>query len=139
MSLAHDFARIPTRALLVLCAAFCCGCYTLPSELEVTPFDGEHVAELSADQVVDLMIRSSFGREEILDLGVDLRDALALHGGAKIRNDKFTAAIFLVQDGFVFATVRGAEDLFFDLKDQPPPAEPPPETPRAPTARRDEE
>lgn len=139
MSRRHDSGLRPTRMLLLLLAVLDCGCYTLPSALEVTPFDGEQVAEMNADQVVDLMVRAHFGREEILELGVDLRDALALHGGARIRNDKFTAAIFLVQDGAVFVTVREGEDLFFELKDEPRPGEPPPETPSGPSTARKEE
>ena len=83
----------------------------------MVPFENERTAELSPDQVVDLMFAALFDRAQILALGVDLRNALALHGGARIRTKKYTAAIFLVQNGFIFATLRDGDDVTFDLEE----------------------
>ena len=108
-----------TAALCILGAGLVGGCAALPGFQSVAPFGNKDVAELSADQVVDLMRRAGFSDEEVLDLGVDLRNALAINGGARIRRGEQTRGIFVVHGGYVYAAVQGRGNIIFPLSPRP--------------------
>ncbi|MEW6744669.1 MAG: hypothetical protein AB1486_18085 [Planctomycetota bacterium] len=109
--------------MVCACLSSLSGCASTGGHLEVQPFQARAAAELSADEVVDVMLQAGFSTEEILELGSDLRNALAFEGGARIKEGEASRAIFLVDEGYVYVAVRGGRDVTFRLS--PPPTEKP--------------
>ena len=67
-------------------------------DARVAPLSNRDVIALSADDVVKLMRQAGFSDERILDLGTDLRNALAASGAAQIEVEDRVEAIFAVRD-----------------------------------------
>ena len=67
----------------------------------VRPLPNRGVAALDADAIVLVMQRAGFSDQQILDLGTDLRNTLAVQGAAQIRVGKKTEAIFAVHGHYV--------------------------------------
>ena len=59
--------------------------------------DNQDVIALSADQIIAVMRRAGFSDEQILDLGTDLRNSLAIAGAAQIEIGDRVEAIFAVR------------------------------------------
>ena len=70
---------------------------------------------LDPDDVVTVMRRAWFSDEQIEQLGLELRDALASYGAARIRSDNCTEALFLTDGHFIYVTVRGHEAFFYSV------------------------
>ena len=62
----------------------------------ITLPNNKDVIALSADNVVTLMRRAGFSDQQILDLGTDLRNALATEGAAQVQVKDKVEAIFAV-------------------------------------------
>jgi hypothetical protein len=81
-----------------------CGCSYLNLTAHtprVQPFANPQVVALEPEQVVALMRQAGFSDEGILKVGLDLRNALAIQGGAKVLLDGHTEALFVVHEGYV--------------------------------------
>lgn len=76
-------ARPRGRLLLGAVLLMVVGCAALGDCARLDPYPSRYRAELNADQVVDLMQQAGFTPEEILEIGADLRNALAIDGGAR--------------------------------------------------------
>ncbi|RBI83661.1 hypothetical protein DRV85_15055 [Rhodosalinus halophilus] len=68
----------------------------------VVPMTGRETVRISAQELVAAMARTGFTRQEILDHGPAIRNALAVQGGAEFRRDGNVAAIFSVMDGSLY-------------------------------------
>ena len=77
---------------------------------------------LDANAVVDIMRQSGFTTDEIIELGPDLRNCLAIHGAAKIRIDNTVEALFAVHPPYVHVCSRRRGSLIYkvDANDQTP-------------------
>ena len=123
MSQMHSHWIGSSAMLAVLLAGILTGgCSAIPGYLTVGPIANRDTAELDADQIVDLMRRADFSDKEILHLGTDLRNALAIEGSAKIRDGRQTRAIFVVQGKCVYAAVRNGRNLVHPLAPPSPAA-----------------
>jgi hypothetical protein len=72
----------------------------------VVPITASETARLSARDVFVAMSRTGFSRQDILDHGPALRNALSMKGGAEVRRDGRVAAIFSIMDGNLYVVSR---------------------------------
>lgn len=68
----------------------------------VAPIPSRETASVSADDLVVTMIQTGFSDEDILEFGPAVRNALATHGGAEVRDGGNVTAIFSVFDGNLY-------------------------------------
>lgn len=69
--------------------------------LRIEPLSNQEVADLSPDDVVRIAWQIGFTNQQVIDLGLDLRNALALSGGAQVLYKDKTEALLRVQGGYV--------------------------------------
>jgi len=101
-------------ALLTLSAAALAGCEQ-PDQMRVISVANRDIAPLQADDVVVTMRSAGFTDQEILDLGPDVRNALASTGAAMIRMGDKVGAIFAVDGNFLHVTTRRRGSFIYDL------------------------
>ena len=84
--------RKVTGLFVMVCALVAlggCSRSSLPTRgTEVVAVPNRQVVELNSDDVVRIMLRSGFSDAAVLELGTDLRNALAVQGSARIRIGK---------------------------------------------------
>jgi hypothetical protein len=97
--------------LVALCVVGCA-----QTRLNVIPLSNQYVAALSADDIVQLMRRAGFSNEQILELGTDLRNGLALSGAAQLKVGDKVEAIFAVHGDYVYITTRLRGSFIYDVK-----------------------
>ena len=73
-------------------------------EETVTPITVGEAGAVSALELAEAMLRAGFSREEILEHGPAIRNALATSGGAQVRRGRFVAALFSIADGKLFVS-----------------------------------
>lgn len=74
------------------------------------------VAGLSADDTVRVMRRAGLADRQILELGTELRNALASSGAANVRVGNKVEAIFAVDGDCLHASSRTRGSFIYDLK-----------------------
>ncbi len=94
-----------SRVILLLLMLSLLGCAlgvrhddTRAINARVVSLSNQDVIALTADDIVKVMRRAGFSDERILDLGTDLRNALAASGAAQIEVANTVEAIFAVRD-----------------------------------------
>jgi hypothetical protein len=88
--------------VMLLAVLILTGCQS--SGQYVESFDGgREKMELDAYDIVLTMRQAGFNDEQILKHGPSLRNALAIKGAARIFGDQSTQAIFMIQDGEIYA------------------------------------
>ncbi len=92
---------IVTLLLVVLCVVGC-----THTRFDVIPLSNQDAVTLSADDIMQLMRQAGFSDEQILELGTDLRNGLALSGAAQLKLGDKVEAIFAVQGNRVYVTTR---------------------------------
>lgn len=105
-----------TLRILLCFMAGCASTRANKSEFAVIPISNQHVAQLSADDVVRVMRRAGFSDEQIIELGTQLRDGLLRSGAVQISRNKIVESIFAVKDNkvHIFARLRG--NFIYDLQ-----------------------
>ena len=106
-----------TAVLVAFAALFSSGCggsLFVDSGVEALP--NRDVTALTADDIVCVMTRAGFTDEQILDLGTDVRNALATTGCARIRVGRKVEALFAVVGDCLHVTSRRRGHFIFDLK-----------------------
>lgn len=93
------------------------GCATNP-DAQVVVLNNQQVVALDADDVVRVMRRAGLSDRQILDLGTDLRNALASAGAAQIRVGKKIEAIFAVDRPYLHASSRRRGSFIYDLQER---------------------
>jgi hypothetical protein len=78
----------------------------LLTDQTVTPITNGTAAPGWAAALGEARQRAGFTREEILQEGPQVGDALATSGGAQVRRGKIVSALFAVQDGQLIVTSR---------------------------------
>jgi hypothetical protein len=114
------------KSATVFLLAFCalvglggCSRSRLPTRgTEVVALPNRQVVELNSDDVVKVMLRSGFPDEAVLELGTDLRNALAVQGSARIRIGKRTEALFAVVGDYLHVSSRTRGSFIYDLEKQ---------------------
>jgi hypothetical protein len=101
-------------ALLMLAAATLGGC-DQPNQMQVISVANRDIAPLEADDVVVTMRRAGFSDQEILELGPEVRNALASTGAAMIRVGDKVKAIFAVDGKFLHVSTRARGSFIYDL------------------------
>ena len=100
-------------ALIAL--VFLVGCTDLPATRHysaVTPVIGRDTANVTAVDLVMAMTKVNMTRDEILDNGPAIRNALAMQGGAELRQNGDVIALFSVIEGSLYAvSVRGGSHV----------------------------
>ncbi|MFW6155452.1 MAG: hypothetical protein ACOC95_09565 [Planctomycetota bacterium] len=84
----------------------------------IVPLPNRSAVALTADDVVIMMLRAGFSEEQILELGTDLRNALAANGSARLRVGEATEALFAVVDRVVHVSSRRRGSFIYDLDAQ---------------------
>jgi hypothetical protein len=74
----------------------------------------QDVTALDADDVVRIMRQAAFSDQQIIDLGTDLRNALAAGGAAQIRVGKMVEAIFAVDGPYLGVSSRRRGSFIYD-------------------------
>jgi hypothetical protein len=85
-------------------------------DARVVVLSSQAVVALDADDVVRVMRRAGFSDQQILDLGTDLRNALASAGAAQIRVGKKVEAILAVDEHCVYGTSCHRGAFVYDLE-----------------------
>ena len=106
------FVRLASIAVLLVISLT--GCTHIRQA--VTPLPNRDVIALDADAVVRIMRRAGFSDEQILDLGTDLRNSLALTGAARVQIGKKTEAIFAVHAPYLHASSRQRGSFIYNVK-----------------------
>ncbi len=102
---------IATAACLCLLSS---GCAT--SKPTAMHFANRQVVVLDADDVVRVMLSAGFDEEQILDLGTELRNGLAMHGATQIRAGNKVRAVFAVQEGCVHVSTMSRGSFVYDVE-----------------------
>ena len=130
-----DIARTVAMAVLLVTLTFAAfGCQAQPaqwSELEIggpqqqsqrqqgavriEPQAGREVADLSPDDVIQIMRRIGFTDAQILDMGTDMRDALRMAGGARVIVREEVEALVSVSGMRVHVGSRTRGNFTYDL------------------------
>lgn len=88
----------------------------VPDAQVIPQIDNWDVIALSADEIVLMMRYAGFTDELILQLGTDLRNALASSGAAQIRVGKKVEAVFAVRGNYVHVSSYNRGSFIFDCK-----------------------
>ena len=110
--------------LLLLVSGAVVGCESTPAtesrDLRVVPFANRYVTALDASQTVELMRRAGFSRDQILEHGTDLRNALAVHGGGRIHQGHRVRAIFAVHEHHLYVSTDTGAAFIYELETPEP-------------------
>ncbi|MCG5527336.1 MULTISPECIES: hypothetical protein [Halorhodospira] len=110
--------RLLLLALLVVLGLS--GCATTErgvamSREAVTPITVGQATPVGADELAEAMLRAGFDRDQILDIGPAIRNALATSGGAQVRDDSSVEALFAVHSGRLYVTSRSRGNFIQEL------------------------
>lgn len=114
---------LPVVALAALTA---CGDMNVTRNFSaVTAISSRETASLTAQDIVIAMARTGFTRQEILDHGPAVRNALSVQGGAEVRRDGNVTAIFSVMDGALYVVSQRGGTYVHELGAASPSADVP--------------
>ena len=103
--------------LSFLAMAMAAGCSTFePGSQRVVALNNQDVVALDANDMVRIMRRAGLSDQQVLDLGTDLRNALASAGAAHVVCEKKVEVIFVVDGDVVRATTRHRGTFIYDVK-----------------------
>jgi hypothetical protein len=110
------FEKLPALLVFLMLALVLpglSGCSRAKPRLSAIPND--EVAALQAADVCHIMQGAGFSDPQILDLGPDLRNALANQGAAQIQVGSRTEAILAVHQPYVHVSSRTRGTFVYDL------------------------
>jgi hypothetical protein len=96
--------------LVILSAASLFGC----AETQVLPMSNRDVIDLDADDVVVMMDCAGFDRERIIEIGPDVRNALAATGAARALVKDRVEAVFTASETTVYVNSRLRGSFVYD-------------------------
>ena len=82
----------------------------------VTPLPNREVAVLNGADIVRIMKRAGFSDDQMIELGPDLRNCLALQGAGQIRLGDKVEALFAVQYPYVHVCSRQRGRFIYNVK-----------------------
>ena len=89
------------------------------SPLRVAPASGQTTVALDAGQIVELGRRAGLGKEEIIQIGPQIRNTLASHGSCRIYQGQRVYMIIAVQDRRVYGSLHTGGTFIYDLEAPP--------------------
>jgi hypothetical protein len=104
--------------LLTLLALGAVGCTRSSTGIRVIPLSNRSVLALSPDDVIEVMKRSGFSNNQILEYGTDLRNGLAESGAVQIKIGKKVEAVFAVnlnESNCVYISTRLRGNFIYDV------------------------
>ncbi|HEQ60108.1 MAG TPA: hypothetical protein ENN74_00710 [Firmicutes bacterium] len=102
--------------LLVLLLSACSHTPKRTGECRVIPIQSREAQTLSAREIAGLLIWSGFDANETLELGVDLRNALAFYGGAQVMMNRKTEALFAIHKPYVHVSSKRRGSFIYHLE-----------------------
>ncbi len=90
-------------ALLSGCAG-AISCSVLLTDQAIMPIANGSATHVAPSDLAQAMLRAGFTRDEILQYGPGIGEALATSGAAQVRRGKVVAALFAVNDGQLIVT-----------------------------------
>lgn len=114
-SLTRAVPRLAGLLLLLLLSA-CSHTPKRSGESRVIPIQSREAQSLSARDIAGLLIWSGFDANETLELGVDLRNALAFYGGAQVMMDRKTEALFAIHKPYVHVSSKRRGTFIYHLE-----------------------
>ncbi|MEX0655610.1 MAG: hypothetical protein WD534_14080 [Phycisphaeraceae bacterium] len=102
--------------MLLACGTLLGGCQSAQEPARVSAMSTSHTAALDAPQVVRIMRYAGFSDEQILDLGTDVRNAVAQAGGANIRIGERTEALLAVEGQTLHVSSRSGGTQLINLQ-----------------------
>lgn len=108
----------------VLVTSLLTGCASMDATVAltqqvVTPMATGEAADVLADDLALAMIRAGFSREEVLEYGPALRNALATSGSAQMRNGGQVSALFAVFGDQLYVSSRTRGTFAIALDERP--------------------
>lgn len=86
----------------------------------ITPLSNRDNAELTAEQIIDVMRLAGYRDSEIVNLGPYLRDALASSGAARVEMGNRVDAILVVEFDRIYVSTRTHGTFIYDLEEDAP-------------------
>lgn len=83
--------------------------------IQILPQTNKEVADLTPDNVVQIMRRIGFTDAQILEMGTDMHDALRTSGGARVVDGQETEALLRVNGMQVYIGSRSRGNFVYDL------------------------
>lgn len=102
--------------LALLLAPMLAGCQGTKSQsATVAAMNTHHPVALEAYDVARAMREAGFSNEQILDIGTDVRNAIARSGGAQVRLGESTEALLAAEERHLHVTSRGGATQSYPL------------------------
>jgi hypothetical protein len=102
---------ILSSLLLALSIAGC-----IRTGMRVVPVSANNVLILSADDIIQIMQRSGFTDDQIVDLGPDVQRNLATYGGAQITIRGRMEVIFAIDGNDIFISTLTRGSFVYNIK-----------------------
>lgn len=102
-------------ALFLLGAA---GCATTGSiqPASIRPIPNNSYCDLDAEDTVNILSSTGISEEEILELGLSVRNAMARSGGVAIKRGDTVETVFSCQPPFVYITTSDGNVMVYDTR-----------------------
>jgi len=84
-------------------------------EYRIVPKENRDVAELTADDIVRIMRQVGFSDEQVLDLGMDLHDAILSSGAAMVYDGDRAEMILRVNREYLMVRSREQGSMIYDI------------------------
>jgi hypothetical protein len=102
--------------LLMLLAFGLTGCAYQNTGIQIIPVSNREVLALNADDVVQIMRRSGFSDNQIMQYGTDMRNGLAQSGAVEIRINKKVEAVFAVNGDSIYISTRLRGNFIYNIR-----------------------
>jgi len=102
--------------LLMLLAFGLVGCAYQNTGIQIIPVSNREVLALNADDVVQIMRRSGFSDNQIMQYGTDMRNGLAQSGAVEIRINKKVEAVFAVNGDSIYISTRLRGNFIYNIR-----------------------
>lgn len=84
--------------------------------LNVVPIQNDDHVVLDELDIVVIMRKAGFDDDQILEIGTDVRNGLAQHGGVQLKAKDYTQAIYAVKYPYIHATSRLRGNFIYNLE-----------------------
>ncbi len=93
-----------------------CGQDIAHSGLQLVPLSNQHSIDLNVNDVVEIMRRTGFSDEQIVEFGKKMHDGLSLSGATQLKVGDNVEAIFAVRNDCVYITTRMRGSFIYNIR-----------------------